>query len=383
MNKTKLSRFQDECNTKMTDIQYINHISEIQNIGDAEFIACVLTSWQFDVLLAYLQSHQLKNGILIVEPVPFSDTVKYRLTESQVSLYVEYFDRVFFCRTRTQAYDLPNLLKFLFSKKTMEPMLLLRPLPNISLRLLSVIANPKKKIYFVALDEGVSSYYSLYDSLFLIYGKRAIAAWKWLIQISLNMIGSLFVSKKEYFGLFEKKARALLPNREACTALKNLYESRAKESDKENHPILFFKDFNIIPDKLALPIIERILGILNKLDTQIVIKKHPSDSDTDFDVALKKYPNVTVIQSLVSGEELVAEINPSLIIGGYSTVVFSSSLIFQIPAISYSPIYVRQDLLGKELKKNVIFFENQLKNYISFCDNYETIEQVANSIIKK
>ena len=61
---------------KLSTIHYINHISEIPNLGSYDFVASVLTSWQFDVMLAYMQSHQLTNGVLIVEAIPFIDVVK-------------------------------------------------------------------------------------------------------------------------------------------------------------------------------------------------------------------------------------------------------------------------------------------------------------------
>ena len=89
---------------KLSTIHYMNHISEIPNLGSYDFVASALTSWQFDVMLAYIQSHQLTNGGLIVEAIPFIDVVKYRLSEDQVLKYEGLFNGVYFCQSRKQPY---------------------------------------------------------------------------------------------------------------------------------------------------------------------------------------------------------------------------------------------------------------------------------------
>lgn len=375
--------------TNMSKICHINFLSEIPNLNKYDFIVSILTSWQFDVALAYIQSHKLTNGILIVESVPFSNSIKYRLTEEQVSFYEIYFERIYFCRNRKQPYKIYNLIKSLFSKKTGKPIFFLRPLPNISLRLLSNISVPNKNIHHIVLDEGLSSYVPLIDSLKAIYSNTFTVYKKWFIQIILNTFGSFFSKTKEDFGLFHLQQWHLIPNIMACNALKCLYYDRTTLKNKGKNCILIFKDYIVTPDKQSTQIIEDILAEiieniiegLKHSNVNIVIKKHPSDINCSFDESvLSKYPNTRIINSLISGEELVASYNPCVIVGGISNVVISSRFIFNIPVLSYSPLYLNKHIISQDTEKSIKYFIEQLKDYIFFCDDLKKINDEINNI---
>ncbi len=368
----------------MSDIYSIGSISDIQGLNDVDFLACVLTSWQFDNLCAYLSQNRIGKGFLVVEPVPFSDQPKYRLIESQVIRYKHFFEKIFFCKTRKTPYDFCSLATFAFSRKNNHPIIILRPLRNQSLRLLSNVTKIKRKIRYVSLDEGMSSYYSLFDSLKLIYRSPIIAIWKWVEQNLFNLIGGMFVDDVEDYGLFKKKSNGLISNQSVCLALRNLYESRIPAEESNKPSVILFKDYNVVPDSFSITVFRRVLSTLSPFDVNIVIKKHPSDIESLFDNALlQDFPHINIINSVVSGEELMAVYRPLLIIGGYSTVVFTSSLIFQTPAISYAPMYVHDDTINVSLRKNIQYFVKQLENPITFCDNLETIEQQMLSILKQ
>lgn len=368
----------------MAKIQYINHISEIPNLKDARFIANILTSWQFDVALAYIQSHNLTNGILIVEAVPFANPVKFRLTEEQVSLYSEFFDSIFFCKNRKHPYNVQNMIKFLFSRKTKKTLILLRPLPHISLRLLSNIIEPKRNVHYVALDEGLSSYATLFDSLKVMYSNTFIVIKKWFIQNVLNTIGALFIKTKEDFGLFYYKHLIFSPNIEACAALRELYYGRISPKYSNKKCIFIFKDYWIIPDEQAIFFVQGILDHLKCNDFDIIIKKHPSDTSQCFDDAiLSKHPNVTIINSMQSGEELVAAYKPCVIVGGYSNVVFSSAYIFQIPVISHSLIYVSHHLTSSSIEYHIKYLAHQLNDHIFFCQDMTEVNNKLSEIIQQ
>lgn len=367
----------------MSDIYIINNISDIQGLDDVDFLACVLTSWQFDNLCAYLSQNRIGKGFLVVEPVPFSDQPKYRLTESQVGCYKHLFEKIFFCKTRKAPYDFCSLTTFAFSRKNNHPITILRPLRNQSLRLLSNVTKIKRKIRYISLDEGVSSYYSLFDSLKLIYKSPTKTIWKWVEQNLFNLVGGMFIDEMEDYGLFKKSSNGLIPNPSVCSALRDLYERRMADEKSNNLSVILFKDYNVVPDSYSIDVFRRILSTLSSFDVNIIIKKHPSDIESLFDNALlQDFPHVKIINSVVGGEELMAVYCPLLIIGGYSTVVFTSSLIFQTPAISYAPMYVHDDTISVSLRKNIQYFAKQLENSIAFCDNFETIEQQMLSILK-
>ncbi len=367
---------------KLSTIHYINHISEIPSLGSYDFVASVLTSWQFDVMLAYIQSHQLTNGVLIVEAIPFIDVVKYRLSEEQVLKYEGLFNGVYFCQSREQPYKIGNLIKCLFSWRKVNLMLWLRPLPNISLRLLSNIINPQREMHYVALDEGLTSYMPYVDTLKLMYPNIIKVYSTWYIQKTLNLISRLFIKEQEDFGLFHRCGKNIEPNNEACVALKQVYLERVHSNKDGKGGILFFKDYLVIPEEQAIRIFDDILdGITNK-KVNIIIKKHPSDTNSSFDEAIiSKHPSVRIINSMISGEELVAAYQPTMIVGGFSTVVMSSSFIYDIPTISFSGIYLQNQKVAPVHEKQIRFFINQLGDYIPFCQGTDEVCQKINEYI--
>lgn len=360
-------------------IHHISQISEIPNLGCYDFVTSILTSWQFDVALAYIQSHHLNNGILIVEAVPFSDVVKFRLSEEQVLKYEGLFDGIYFCRNRKQPYRFGNLIKCLFSRKSKNPLLWLHPLPHISLRTLSNILTPEKEIHDVALDEGLAGYMPFADTLKMLYPNTGVAYAKWLVQKTFDAISRLYIKAYEDFGLFYGVRPKLEPNKEACAALRQVYMDRVLTEKSSKGSMLFFKDYSVIPEEQAIRIFEDILEGINGRDVEIIIKKHPSDTKSAFDEAiLSKYPNARIINAMISGEELVATYQPSVIVGGFSTVVISSCFIYDIPTISFSGIYIENRLAAPILEKQIKFFMNQLGEYIPFCKSTREVCQKIN-----
>lgn len=363
-------------------IHHINYISEITNLDRCDFIASVLTSWQFDVAVAYIQSHHLNKGILIVEAVPFSDVVKYRLSEDQVLMYENLFEDIYFCKSRKQPYQIGNLIKCLFSCQEKDQLLWLRPLHNISLRLLSNIIKPHREIHYVALDEGLTSYMPFMDTLKMMYTNTAVVYAKWFIQKAFNALSRLFIKGHEDFGLFYREYSKLAPNKEVCTALRQVYMDRVHVEENSKRSILFFKDYLVIPEEQAIYIFEKILEGLKGREEDIIIKKHPSDTKSSFDEAiLSKYPNVRIINAMISGEELVATYQPNVIVGGFSTVVMSSSFIYDIPTISFAGIYLQKGLATPIYEKQIKFFMNQLGDYIPFGQSTSEVCQKINEYL--
>lgn len=357
-------------------IQYVDYVSDIPILDKCDFIVSVLTSWQFDVAVAYIHTHNLTNGVLIVESVPFANPVKYRITEEQVSIYEGLFEGIYFCKNRKQPYKIGNLIKFLLSRKTGAPVFLLRPLSNISLRLLSNVCIHNREIHYVALDEGLSSYVPLMDSLKTMYSNTFTVYKKWCFQKLLNATGSFFVKTKEDFGLFDIHRKKLIPNKSACEALEQLYYDRVTPQNDSEYCILIFKDYQVIPDEQAVQIIETILDGVGNSDVDIVIKKHPSDARSSFDETVSsRYPKVRIINSMISGEELVAMYKPCAVVGGYSTVVISSHFIFNVPVVSYSSFYVQNHSVSPMIERHISFFMDQLGDYVTFCSNISDISE--------
>lgn len=365
-------------------LTYIDNISQISDYSKANFVASVLTSWQFDVLVAYLQRHKMDHGILVIEPIPFVEDVKFRLSDKNVLPYSNLFDEIYFCKRRTPPYQWRNLICFLFAKKKIQPLIFLRPLSNLSLRMISNIVRPWRAIRYVALDEGLSSYFSLYDSLRLMYKKKSQVITKWLIQSIFNLIGNIYVNREQSFGLFSQEKGTLVPNSCFCEAMRELYQGRVNHNQSCGTSVLLFKDYKVVPDENILPLWKSILILLDSMDVNIVIKKHPSDTDNSFDREMQQScPKVKVINSIISGEELVAQYNPILIIGGYTTVVFSASLIYGIPAISFSSLYLKQNMVNGEMKANITHFADVLAKYIIFCEDEEYLKKYIIKIIQK
>ena len=140
-----------------------------------------------------------------------------------------------------------------------------------------------------------------------------------------------------------------------------------------------FKDYLVVSDEQSTYIYDKILSGFTYDDFDVVIKKHPNDTYSSFDgFILSKYPNVQIINSRISGEELVATYKPSIIIGGFSTVVISSYFIFEIPVISYSGIYLQNKLVSSMNEQRIRFFMNQLGDYIPFCQNIDDVCKTIN-----
>lgn len=367
---------------RLSHIQHINYVSEVTNISEYDFVASVLTSWQFDVLIAYIQSHHLANGVLIVEAVPFSDTIKFRLSEEQVLCYENLFAEIYFCRYRKQPYRVGNLLQSLFCCNKEKPVVWLRPLPNISLRQLSNLVVPGRPIHFVALDEGVSSYTPQIDSYKMMYPNKAVAYRKWLVQRILNRVGAIYIRTKEEFGLFRRQGNSLVPDKEACYALRQVYNARVSHHTDTKRCILLFKDYSIVPDEKEISIVNEILAGIQSDDVDIIIKKHPQDTQSSFDeIVAAKYPNARIINSMNSGEELVAEYNPQVIIGGFSTVLISSCVMFDIPVVSFAGIYTKNRMVPPMRERQINFFIDKLGDYIDFCQSASDVcENVKRSI---
>ena len=247
---------------------------------------------------------------MVVEPVPFSDQPKYRLTESQVARYKHLFEKIFFCKTRKAPYDFCSLATFTFSRKNNHPITILRPLRNQSLRLLSNVTKIRRKIRYVSLDEGMSSYYSLFDSLKIIYKSPITTIRKWVEQNLFNMVGGTFIDEMEDYELFKKSTNGLIPNQSVCLALRNLYESRMSEEKSNKPSVILFKDYNVVPDSFSITVFRRVLSTLSSLDVNIIIKKHPSDVESLFDnTLLQEFPHTKIINSVVSVVAENAEID--------------------------------------------------------------------------
>ena len=237
-------------------------------------------------------------------------------------------------------------------------------------------------MHYVALDEGLTSYMPYIDTLKLMYPNIIKVYSTWYIQKTLNLISRLFIKEQEDFGLFHRCGKNIEPNNEACAALKQMYIERAHSNKEGQGGILFFKDYLVIPEEQAIRIFDDILdGIMNK-KVNIIIKKHPSDTNSSFDEAIiSKHPSVRIINSMISGEELVAAYQPAMIVGGFSTVVMSSSFIYDIPTISFSGIYLQNQKVAPVHEKQIRFFINQLGDYIPFCQGTDEVCQKINEYI--
>lgn len=350
------------------------------------FIAFVITTWHFDNLMSYIIRNKLKGGILVVRPQSnITNNSKYRITKEYISSFNYEFASIIFIENLPKR-EILTTLKYLFSKKTGTVMLIV-PSMRPSITIISMVLFLKKNIIYISIDEGMSSYLSYKNLMLSQSGKKNI-----LLIILKNIIyktfSSLFIriTCKSLIDhrlfIHDAKKKILSVNPNVANLLEVIYRGRTHSYDKVKN-IIVFKDFGFLSEENDISIYHSLLFELNKIGIKIYLKKHPNDVSDSFDLALSDLKNIEIINKSLSGEDIITKYNPICIVGGYSTVLFSSSNIFKIKAISFMDIYLFLDNIKTVYKNNIDHFRYLFRKneYIKFTsDLTSTISEIENTI---
>jgi hypothetical protein len=322
------------------------------------FFAYIVSSWHLDNLIAYLLLNKLKGGVVIIQPQSnIKNDTRFRLTEDKFARYEYLFNKIYFLNTAYIKIDLFSIIaRCFFVKKSCAYLIV--PDSRLSIRVLSSLLYLNLTFNYILIDEGLGCYLP-YEN-FLSYGNT-----NHFKQKINNIVYMLFVKpiiKKICntvcdFRFYKLKNDKLVCNNTISVILNNIYKDRNRSKRMENGKnILIFKDFGVVDTSIIAYVYSHILNYFQKTEYHIYIKRHPNDVDEQFESFLNTYNNVTLLNTEQSGEELMSIYFPMVILGGYTTVLFSSANIFNVSAISFMKIYLNFNNIDKIVKKNIDFF---------------------------
>jgi hypothetical protein len=331
-------------------------ILKTQDIQDnIDFIGVISSSWHFDNLLAFILYKKLSRGILFVAPQSnIKNETKYRIKKQQIEKYNNYFERVIYLNDTILKADLwhffIHLLSF-YSKK--KELYIINP-NQVNLGFISIIPSLKRKFICVSIDEGIGQYMSKKEFIETQLNGKLNNSIKFKIKrlVERNIL-LLFSNRTITYSFYKWHDNMLFPNNCVVDYLKKIYSSRTEYQKTDKNAIIFFKDFNVVSDHITSKLLNRIITFIDLNKYELIIKKHPNDVNIIFDKLYTSMSSVQVIRNTISGEELVSQINPKLIISGFSTVTFSCSFIFNIRVLSVINLYSEYDELS-DLNKKII-----------------------------
>jgi hypothetical protein len=345
------------------------------------FIAAIITSWHLDNLIAYLNTYEPgKKGILIILPqFRNSEKLIFRLEKEQIKNFEEtYFTEVIFHSDTKFSFNFLWPFLYLFKQKK-ESLKIISP-GNINFRLLSNLCRLHKKHEYIIIDEGIGAYLPGKD--FEIIKTKSEGEKKTRNFYKLkNLLISKYTNSIENFKIFHPVADKLVPNKPILNALEKYYQTQAHESS-HTKLIVLFKDFGVIDFQHTKELYRYFFDFIKANKFTLIIKKHPNDIDRNFDDFVSAYPNITVIQNLISGEQLVANCRPDSIIGGFSTVLFSSAAIFNIRTLSFMLLYKQMDGISDEHKRIIDWFYSRFDQQLKSMKFVSTKEEIIETLSK-
>jgi hypothetical protein len=360
-----------------------NKISEV-----VPFVALITTSWHLDNLISFVMLNNLCGGVVIVQPQSnINNNTKFRLSAEQFAQYTDLFSHVYFLKDPYLKIDFIAIIKYFFYI-FQNTAYLICPNTRLSIRLLSSLLHLKLSFQYVIIDEGLGCYLSYEDAWH--YGKNNKIKRKinnLLYRLSIKPLINRFCKPEKIsdFRLFTSYQNQLVCNEAVANSIRKVYDNRIYKVISKVHidNIIIFKDFNVVDKKVDFIVYSRLLEYFQNLNYFVYIKKHPNDIDIDYDNLVKQYPNVQIINTIYSGEELISICHPQIVIGGYTTALFSSANIFKTKSISFMTIYLSLDGIGKSLCRNIKFFSKNFSNnnYLVFPSTFENLFQNIESLI--
>jgi len=347
------------------------------------FIAFVVSSWHLDNLIAFLRLNDLQEGIAIVQPMgDIQDDSKYRLSAENFKGYEKLFSKVCFINKLDYGINVAAFIKYLFAG-TKDSMYLIASHTRISARTVSRLLYLRVKFKYIFLDEGTGSY--LPYKMMVLPGTRGYKylCLKETLKQGIYLLCQPFLYRfcvdVSKFHLYrETKNHTLVCDDSISTTLRKIYTDRTygESFNKKQDLIFILKDFRLFEERRRLEIYHYLLEYLQNTPYLIYIKKHPCDTNSDFDEFVKKYQNVVVLKTKKSAEELMPFYTPKFIIGDYTTALFSSADVFKIEAVSFIGLYLTyfKDI-PDWYRKEITFFEHAFRDneYLSFPATYDEL----------
>lgn len=375
----KIKRFE-----KISDVllDYENDLMQFN------FIALIYSSWHLNNLTVFMTQRSLKNGLILILPQSnISDESKFRLKES--NFINDYYTNctLAFINSSHSNINIKNLIKRLIfrSKGVLNPFYLISP-GGINFKVFSSITTTIKRIVLVIIDEGTASYITPAQHKML---KKSIESgsktrkihFRYIVDVIFDKLrsGYLVLSQSEIVDnlLFRKSKESIYTNAQLAKGLESYYRENSRESLFANS-ILFFKDFALLEDEILVDFYIDIFTQLSVENYKVIVKKHPNDTSNFFDEIIKPLNNVEIIDYSGSGEQLIADLNPKFVIGGFSTVLFTCPSIFNIETISYMTYYLNNPLLPKHHKLIIEYFYKLFKTLNKNLIFIDTIDDLSN-----
>jgi len=321
-------------------------LSEFGNdLTQFEFMAMIYSTWHLNNLTVFMNERNLKNGLILILPQSnINDSSKFRLKESHFksSYYTNCI--LVFINSTYSGLSIKNLIKRLTVNymKARNPFFLVSP-GGINFKVYSSIS-PAIKLTLVKIDEGTASYitsaqHKLFKKSVGSGVKSSRISPRYLLDVVSDKLKSayLFLTRSAIvdYLLFQKNKGSFSINTQLAQGLKSYYNENSTDSTYSGI-ILFFKDFSIVHDEILEDFYLDLFNHLTKGDQKVLIKKHPNDTGKYFDELIEAINNVEIIDYSGSGEQLIADSKPKFVLGGFSTVMFTSPAIFQIKTISFN-----------------------------------------------
>ena len=338
-------------------------LSKIIERDKYSFVALVITSWHLDNLIAYLHTNKYSNGLLIVAPqLIIKKKPIYRLEHDNWKQYVDnYFSEVTILDNPIISFNKKDVIGAFFKKKPGQ-IEVFSP-GNINIRVICNVIPHYSQIKCTIIDEGIGAFLSAFDFEKIKTKSDTENSKESLFGLLLKrIVRSLLISEIKDAKMLRWENGKLAPNKMVCSNIRKLYETQISSHTPKDKNVLLFKDFGIIPFLFSVDIYKVLLNILQQKGYSVYIKMHPNDVDDDFNSFALSYSNVNLIQDKESGERLVVKYSPRYVLGGFSTVIFSTSAIFNTTTISFMNLYQQFSDFDKEKLEIINWFYSKLKD---------------------
>lgn len=349
----------------MSNYRYIDNFTSFYQLGetfDFQFVAFVYSTWHLDNVIANMHLYSLDSGLIIVLPSVSRRFIAENfnhsaLTKCHVVEVGKYSVR--------SSYK--NLYRFL--KRNKQSKLVIFNSLGIDIRLLLSLPLNSRDVNLVIYDEGTGSYCSPYylkkNRYRTTFSAYLIITFIELLKLIARILLDIKVSKSL---LFIKSNGLYYPNVGLVKQLRDVYinyEHVKLDIPIIQNSVIFFKDLDFNDLEFYKDLFDQIGS-----SKTIYVKLHPSHQDPTFIEFLKRY-NSIVIPNTISGEYAVSILKPSYIIGGLSTILYTSSVLYDIQVISLFDLYVSRDFI----KKNTIYFKlnNSIGRNLNIVKNINEI----------
>lgn len=244
---------------------------------------------------------------------------------------------------------------------------------GVDLYLLLSLPLRNNHVDYLIFDEGTGSYFpkfiikqSRYNNFLWTYVNitfkemvKNIMVWLTDIKITKSL---LFVKRKNTYSL----------NISLTEALSKVYSQYTKaELDIPviENSVILFKDANLGDVEFY----KKIFSLIPK-NYQIYVKLHPMEKREEFSKLAQEF-NCLIIPNAISGEYVVNLLKPKYVIGGVSTVVYTSSAIFGCNVVSLYDLYIKYNYINR-----YVIYDRLNKCLDRKIEIIDTMEQLAEVI---